>query len=1017
MIENILTRLRELTQLDVQAKWRVSESFSDDISTWPLAQLNEKNQIIWNKGSQICWFAQILRVPTQLQLYPLDSLSLRLKLTWWAENAQIYLNSHLVQEGDLFDSTTRILLSNSVSPGEEFTVFLRLVSPQHDQGGLLQSICFYEEDYSTILEPGFFADEMTILSNYLKQFYPLQLAQVEQYLSKINWEIITNRQGFINSLAMIREELKPLSYLLKECSLNLLGHAHLDLAWLWTVNETWQVAQRTFSSVLNLQKNYPELIFGHSTACLYQWLECNQIEQFKAIQAAVKAGNWEILGGMWVEPEVNLVQGESLVRQLLYGQKYLEDKFGLPAQVAWLPDSFGFTWQLPQIFKLSGIKYFVTGKLHWNDTNKFPHGVFNWQSPDGTEIVTLISPPNVAGVMDTNPIIMTEYSLQYLEQTGLKDAFWLPGVGDHGGGPTRDMLDIQRRWQKSAFFPQLKFTTALEYLEKIDSSSLPKWQDELYLEFHRGCYTTHADQKKYNRYCETLLYQAELWSSLVCLMGIDPQYPQLLLEEAWKKVLFNQFHDILPGTSITEVFTEANQMWLEVIETGETLLNNALKSLASSVIIPSAPDPDSQPILIFNSLNGLGSQLITLPQKEGNWTISNAGGESLPSQYSAEGDLLFLAENIPSIGYALYWLSPLKIPLPTMRGAKNLILSSILDNGLVRVTVNSKTGNLESIFDLVSQQEVLNGAGNELQAFQDEGQYWDAWNIDPKYQEYPLESTELKSIQYLEEGPLRWRIKVIRTFRKSIFEQDYCLVLGSAILTISTRVDWQEEHILIKASFPWNLTGDIVTYEIPCGSITRPASPQNPQEEAKWEVPALRWASITDPSLDYGVSLLNDSKYGYDTSPNRMRLTLLRGSRWPDPQADLGIHTFDYAIYPHQGNWKQAKTVQKGLEFNCPYLVLTDWLKRTKESRFLSPSESLLSWQGTHLILMSLKQSQEGSEWIIRLYEGEGKAAKLELESKANIRLSHSLDCLERPIEGSTEVKPWQIVNFSLKLA
>jgi len=1018
MIKKILAQLRQATQLDIQTQWRISDFsgqspvFDQDISSWPIAKLNEKNYLVWSGGRQVLWLAQILTVPPQLFLYPLGGLSLRLKLTWWAENAQIYVNGNLLCEGDLFDSTTRILLSDSVTPRDTFSVFLRLVSPSHDRGGLMQSICFYEADYANILEPNFFADEITILTNYLQKFDPIKLEEVENSLSKINEQVLANPEDFARIIGEIREELKPLAYPLQKRSLNLLGHAHLDLAWLWTVRETWQVAQKTFSSVLNLQKDYPELIFGHSTAYLYQWLEIQQKEQFKAIQEAVKAGSWEVLGGMWVEPEVNLVQGESLVRQLLYGQKYLEDKFGSPTEIAWLPDSFGFTWQLPQIFKLSGINYFVTGKLHWNDTTKFPYGLFNWQSPEGTEIVTLISPPNVAGVMDTHPVIMTEYALEWEAQTGQTNAFWLPGVGDHGGGPTRDMLEMQRRWQKSSFFPQLQFTTALKYLQKLDTSSLPRWQDELYLEFHRGVYTTHADQKKYNRYCETLLYQAELWSSLVCLLGIDAQYPHLLLEEAWKKVLFNQFHDILPGTSISEVFTEANQMWQEVIETGEKLLQNALKSIASHLIIPTAPHPEAEVILVFNSLNTQCSQLISGPKKEGNWTVYNVQGQSLISQNSAEGDLLFLAENVPSLGYSLYWLSP---ELNEFESSLSYSKDYILDNGLVRVSVNPKTGNLDSIFDVLNEQEILKGEGNELQAFQDQGQYWDAWNIDPKYREYPLEATELESIEYLEKGPVRWKIRVARSFRRSLFIQDYCLILGSAILTISTEVNWQEEHILIKASFPYNLQSEVVTYEIACGSIERPISPTNPEQAAKWEVPVLRWASLCDPSLNYGVSLLNDSKYGYSTNNNIMCLTLLRGSRWPDPEADLGVHKFSYAIYPHQGNWKEARTLQHGLQFNCPCLVLDAVGSSQEKGGFLSPGRSLLSWRNENLILMALKQSQTGQEWIFRLYEGQGEATNLELESEEKIEISHSLDCLERPIPGSSSVKPWQIVTFSLQ--
>ncbi|MFM7439052.1 MAG: alpha-mannosidase, partial [Snowella sp.] len=268
-------------------------------------------------------------------------------------------------------------------------------------------------------------------------------------LTKIDWEKVRNRRQFDRSLANLRQTLQPLATNLKKRSIHLLGHAHLDMAWLWPVAETWEVAQRTFTSVLNLQKDYPNLTFCHTTPALYAWIEKNRPDLFEAIQQAIKAKSWEIVGGMWVEPEVNLVAGESLVRQLLYGQHYYQEKFGAIAKIAWLPDSFGFTWQLPQILQQSGIDYFVTGKLHWNDTTKFPYGAFWWESPDGTKLLTVMSPPNVAGVMDTNPIVMTNYAIAWESQTGFSDIFWLPGVGDHGGGPTRDMLEVQQRWQQS----------------------------------------------------------------------------------------------------------------------------------------------------------------------------------------------------------------------------------------------------------------------------------------------------------------------------------------------------------------------------------------------------------------------------------------------------------------------------------------------------------------------------------------------------------------------------------------
>jgi alpha-mannosidase len=479
-VHEAIAKLRALTQVCVQSGWRYcTEDLSVAIASspeqwhdWLAVELNTKNYIVWSAGKQVIWLQQSFVIPHNLQDYPLAGLSLRLALTWWAEDAQIFVDGKLVQQGDLFDSSARILLSSSVIPRAEITVILRLVSPGHDIGALMRSHLIY--DAMDKLDSGFVADELAVLSKYIEGFEHNQLLLLETAISELDWTKLTEPKDFRDSLANLHQSLQLMlekNQILspKQRQIKILGHAHLDLAWLWTVSETWQVAQRTFESVLKLQQEFPELIFCHSTPALYQWIEANRPDLFTTIKQQVAAGRWEIVGGMWVEPEVNLASGESLVRQVLYAQNYTLEKFSKLTTVAWLPDSFGFCWQLPQILQQGGIEYFVTQKLHWNDTTEFPHGVFWWQSPDGTAILSLISPPNTTGIMDTNPITMADYAVDWETKTNLKSAFWLPGVGDHGGGPTRDMLEVAKRWQKSPFFPKIEFTTAQNYLSEISN--------------------------------------------------------------------------------------------------------------------------------------------------------------------------------------------------------------------------------------------------------------------------------------------------------------------------------------------------------------------------------------------------------------------------------------------------------------------------------------------------------------------------------------------------------------------
>ncbi|MFB2935320.1 alpha-mannosidase [Aerosakkonemataceae cyanobacterium BLCC-F154] len=1073
-ISAAIEKLRQLSQLDIISNWHYSpiDINLSDLETsgfWensPTVQLNNKGHVIWEAGNKVLWLAQKLIVPETLTGYPLTGLSLRLALTWWAEDAQIFINNQLVQSGDLLDYFTRVLLRNSVTPGEEIIMALRLVSPGHDRGALMRACCIYESEESENLEPSFIADELAVILKHCETFARDKLNILATAISQIDWHALPNKEKFDASLAVLRETLKS-QIPTRQTKISLLGHAHLDMAWLWPVSETWLAAQRTFTSVLNLQKDFPDLIFCHTSPALYAWIETHRPDLFADIKRLVEAGVWEVMGGMWIEPDLNLISGESIVRQILYGQLYFQKKFHRLSKVAWVPDSFGFGATLPQFLQLGGIEYFVTQKLTWNDTTKFPYGVFWWQSPDGTRVFSLMSALIGEGI---EPIKMANYAVDWEIKTGGKNALWLPGVGDHGGGPTRDMLETVRRWQKSPFFPSLEFTKSESYLDSlreelqqesqpIPYSSIPVWQDELYLEFHRGCYTTHADQKRSNRRCEGLLYEAELWASLSTL-ATGAVYPKAELEKAWQQVLFNQFHDILPGTSINQVFVEANQTWQEVERVGREVLQNAWEAIASQIAFPPPPKPGALPIVVFNSLNWHRSEVVTvtLPAGETRWQVCDLQGTPLPSQNIPDENqqkrLIFGADDLPSVGFRGFWLSPLEaetldVPLEERENpekshkksnhtiyivAKNGLVSSkdnleekdwVLENEFLRVEVSGETGNLERVFDKINQREVLAEAeGNQLQAFPDRGQYWDAWNIDPNYAKNALLPVELRSIEWVEKGEIRQRLRVRREIGKSEFVQDYVLEVRSAILKISTQVDWQERQVLVKAAFPLNVTAQKATYEIACGAIQRTTKPQEPREAAKWEVPALRWADLSED--DYGVSLLNDCKYGYDSQPNQLRLTLLRSPNWPDPEADKGKHEFTYALFPHQGNWKTAQTVRRGYELNIPLQVMVLNSPKENPNPSLPGVSQFLDLTGESLILMAVKQAEGNSqEWVMRCYESQGETAELKLQSELDLEIVRSVDLLERETDspentlaGETQkIAPWKIASFKTRKA
>ncbi|MGY6529311.1 MAG: alpha-mannosidase [Cyanobacterium sp.] len=1027
LIKETINKLKSLTELDIQNNWSYSD---EDLSqpplyvnkNWQRAIANEKKYLVWEKGHKIRWFAQKITIPDHLNNYPLNNLSLRIGLTWWAEFAQIYINEQLVCEGDLFDSSSRVLVTNNTQPNQEFIISLKLISPNHDIGGLMASRCLYESDYKKI-DPSFVANELTVLYQYIDNFYPQEKIEIENAIQLIDWNNIKHQDLFNESLINFRNQLLPLSQYIKNRNFYLLGHAHLDMAWLWKMDETYTVAQRTFNSVLNLQKDSPKLTFGHTTAYLYQWIEDNNKPLFNHIQAKVKNNTWEILGGMWVEPEVNLISGESLVRQILYGQKYFKEKFAQYNRVAWLPDSFGFPAQLPQILKLGEIDYFVTGKLHWNDTNKFPHGCFWWQSPDGSRVFTAMSPPNVAGVMNTNPVVMTDYSVDWEGQTGLKDIFWLPGVGDHGGGPTRDMLDVVKRYDESPFFPQVNFAKAEDYLDKISNelnNNVPMWYEELYLELHRGCYTTHGDQKYFNRYCEKLLFQAELFSTITNILNKKYNLGdnhhinnQAKIDELWKKVLLNQFHDILPGTSITPVFTEANQLWQEVIQEGKLILNDCLRAIALNIDNEKRVLLEGEKrVVIFNSLNWQRSEIVEIDIDGQKYQVKDSQGNQLETQISEDNKLLVFVKNIPKVGYIQLILTPNQEQdkLEPLQPEAEFIL----ENKYIKATIDSKTGNLVSLYDYKIDQEMVKGEANQLQLFKDEGQYWDAWNINPNYEQYPLEHPQLIDIKWLEKGRLRQVIKIVKKYNQSTFTQKYILHCHSPIVYIENTIDWQEEYTLLKVNFPLNFNSPKAYYETPCAVMEYPTTQKTALEKAKWEICAHHWVDLSNDK--YGISLLNNCKYGHDFKPNQIRLSLLRSPKWPDPTSDMMIHHFTYAIYPHQNGWQEAKTVNKGYELNVPLEVV---ILDHEEGNFnLFPhNQQFINLGSDNLILTALKQGYgDNNQIILRFYESSNKITNFSLENTLDLELQARVNILENHLDdvNFSTIKPCEITSYLL---
>ena len=684
---------------------------------------------------------------------------------------------------------------------------------------------------------------------------------------------------------------------------------------------------------------------------------------------------------MWIEPDCNLPSGESWARQLLYANRYFKQKFGATVKIGWNPDSFGYNWNMPQFYFNAGFDSFITQKIGWNERDVFPYRVFWWQGPDGTRILTYFPFDYVNTVEDPYQII--DWMRQFEANTGYTKMMLLFGVGDHGGGPSLEMMTRIDRLAKLDIFPTVEFGTAGKYLDWLhsqDLSNLPVWNDELYLEYHQGTYTTQANTKKWNRKSEVLLTNAEKFSTLSTMYGNT--YQNSDLEEAWRNVLFNQFHDILPGSGIRENYIDATEKYQASEKIGNFELTKALNTLSGQ--INTSAMKNVIPVTVFNPLSWERSDLVKLSLPEGDtntYSIFDTKGQEVASQIVQTDkyarDILFHAEGIPSIGYSTYELKKQLTVHPTPALS---ISRTSLENEFFKITVDADSGWIKSIVDKRNGKEILSGYGNKLQLFEDKPKAWDAWNVGLTGVEYP---TKLRSIEIAEQGPVRVVLRIQRDylqpgiqkdfptedFPSSFFTQDIILYAGIDRIDFKTDIDWWEKKTMIKVAFPLTVSDTAATYEIPYGTIQRSTQWRNSWDSAKVEVPASRWADLS--SNEYGVSLLNNSKYGYDVKGNVIRLSLLRSPEWPDPTADRGKHTIEYSFYPHTGRALTSNTVKRGYEFNYPLIPVMGTTHKGK----LPLGQSFVHIEPENLVLTSIKKAEDSDAWVIQWYDAKGTGA------------------------------------------
>jgi len=1022
-----LKKLEDLSVLP-EPRWKVhvgplphAEKTDLDDSGWP-----EWTPSTTTPADQPVWYRTWVEVPKSLNGYDLTGTRISFRFRFsneYAYQAIIYFDGKRVALGEALEPIT---LFEIARPGQRTQITVKI--PPGARSKRFQGSTMRIEAPAERPDPQQSLAEFVTIAALLAGPVPEakgQIEELERAIATVDLESLQNGDtaAFEASLLKARSRLEIFKPDLEKFTFHVIGNSHIDAAWLWPWSETVEAVRRTYGTATELLREYPEYTFTQSAAQYTEWIKEKYPRMNEKIKELVKEGRWEIVGGMWVEPDLNMPDGESLVRQLLVGNRYFKDQYGVDVKVGWNPDSFGYTWQLPQIYKRSGIDYFVTTKLWTNETHKLPFNLLWWESPDGSRVLTYL--PQRYNNTDLSAARISADQVPTRAYTpSLNSIMDLYGVGDHGGGPTRAILDEGLRWSgKGKLVPRFRFGTALDFFRRIEPSidlssprwdyrsiaagykppeapaegkvSIPTWKDELYHEWHRGVFTTQANHKRYMRESEEWVIDSEKYASLAWLAG--DRYPSRQITEAWKKVLFNQFHDLAAGSGIGVIFSDAEKDYEQVRLATSEVSQRSVRTIASDVDT-SAAGP--VPVMIFNPLawerSGIVDVDVRMPSvAAGGVSVLDAGGRVIPSKilsWDKARDAFRLrlhVRDVPSMGYKV-----LRVVPGAKRFETDLKVSGLtIENRFLRVTVDRKSGNITSLFSKVGNFEALAGGaeGNMLQTFADNPKCCDAWNIDPGTLDRPVNLATAESVEMVDEGPFSATIRVKRRWQKSTFVQDITLFAHSDQVEVANDFDWRERHQLLKVSFPLAASSEKATFEIPYGTIERPTTRNNSWEQTRFEVAALRWADLGDARR--GFSLINESKYGYDAVGNTLRLTLLRSPTSPDPEADQGRHRFSYSLYPHAWDWKQATTMRRGYEFNYRMHAAQVQAHRGK----LPVEHSFLQVAAETVVLTALKKAEDSDGLILRLFEWAGRAGEVVIKLPPRSTGATVTNLMEKP--------------------
>ena len=986
-----------------------------DESAEPWEEFDSKT-MHWYGPDEHYWFRAEYTVPKSM-----DGKTLYLKVAtqvdhWdYAKNPQflLFVNGQMTQGMDLNHQT--VMLERCAKEGETYTIDL-----QGYTGVMFAELTFtmeavevdekINEIYYDIVVPlqGFSRmqeddkvrkDLRTILNN------TVNLLDLRTPYSDSFYQSIEEAHNYIQKA--LYEDMSGYEDVIASC----IGHTHIDVAWLWTVAQTREKVARSFSTVLKYMDEYPEYKFMSSQPALYQFLKERYPETYEKIKERVKEGRWEPEGGMWVEADCNLTSGESLVRQFLYGKKFFKDEFGIDSRILWLPDVFGYSGALPQIMKKSGIKYFMTTKLAWNQINKVPYDTMMWRGIDGSEIFTHLI--TTLGVGQSEADFFTTYNgmlhpdailggwHRYQNKDINNDILIAFGYGDGGGGPTREMLETSKRMEKGIRgIPKVRQEFAGNYFEELEervegNKSLPVWEGELYFEYHRGTYTSMGRNKRSNRRCEQLLMDAEL---LEVLTGTSEKEE---MDKIWRTVLLNQFHDILPGSSIAEVYEVTKKEYAEIESRLAEMIAEKL-----NLLMDGGQDKTS----VFNTLGFDRNDVVSLGDCHAA-ALTDESGKIYPVQETAQGAVAYITDIPAKGGKTLQLLDTVKEEASRIQITENGI-----ETPFYRISID-ENGLFTSIYDKECDREVLKAGekGNLLRMYEDKPMHYDCWDIDMYYSEKYWDAEKADKIQWIEEGPVRATLEIQRTISNSVIKQEIHFYADSRRIDFSTWVDWKEHQHLLKVHFPVNIHSDEATFEVQFGNLKRKIHGNTSWDEARFESCGQKWMDISEGH--YGVSLLNDCKYGYSAKDSNIALTLIKSGIEPNKTADQEEHVFTYALYPHKEMWSAAGTVQEAYKLNQPAYATKGELKNT--------GKSFISTDKDNIIIETVKPAENGDGMIVRLYDCENSLTKvtltfaegmLESVEECNLMEEKEADIEACGNSFTVSVKPYEIKTYRVRL-